>query len=133
MLLKLLAGPVARAVPDPPLFGVVLRDAPMRRRTSQADIRQICVSTDGCVNRSAGALALCARLALLEHRGQIHEGRWLTIEGITGSTLKGRIVGWDPDTKNGGVICEVEGQAWITGRHTFLIAADDPFRSGFLL
>lgn len=132
-LLKLLVGPVRQAVADYPLFGVVLRDAPIRRRTGRADLRQVCVFADGCVDRSAGALALCARLALLEHRGEISEGDTLTVEGITGSTFKGRIVGWDPDVKTGGVICEVEGQAWITGRHTFLIAADDPFRSGFLL
>ena len=132
-LLKLLAGPVAEAVPDYPLFGVVLRDKPMRRRAGRADLRQVCVFADGGVDRSAGALALCARLALLEHRQEIREGTALTVEGITGSTFKGRITGWDPDEKNGGVICEVEGQAWITGRHSFLIAAEDPFRNGFLL
>lgn len=132
-LLKRLAAPVGKTIADYPLFGVVLRDAPMRRRTGSADLRQVCVFADGGVDRSAGALALCARLALLEHRGEIREGTSLTVEGITGSTFKGHIVGWDPDGKPGGVICEVEGQAWITGRHTFLIAAEDPFRSGFLL
>ena len=132
-LMKLLTGPTSRLVPDYPLFGVVLRDAPMRRRRDKADARQVCVFADGCVDRSAGGLALCARLVMMEHRGEIAEGTTLTVEGITGSTLKGRIVGRDPDPCTGGIICEVEGKAWITGRHTFLIAADDPFRGGFLL
>ena len=132
-LLQLLTGRAAQAADDYPLFGVVLRGLPLRRRHGGADLRQVCVFADGCVDRSAGGLALCARLALLAHEGEIEEGVTLTAEGITGSSLKGRIVGWDPDAKSGGVICEVEGQAWITGRHTFLIAADDPFRSGFLL
>jgi proline racemase len=31
------------------------------------------------------------------------------------------------------VIPEVTGSAWITGRHEFLIAPDDPLREGFIL
>ncbi|WP_448601397.1 proline racemase family protein [Thermoflexus hugenholtzii] len=31
------------------------------------------------------------------------------------------------------VIPEVSGRAWITGRHEFVLAPDDPLRDGFLL
>lgn len=132
-LLRALTGPAAEQCGSDPLSGVVLEDAPMHRRKETAGVRQVTVFADGGVDRSAGGLALCARLALMEQRGVIGEGVTLTAEGITGSQLKGRIVGRDPHAVTGGVICEVEGRAWITGRHTFLIAADDPFRSGFLL
>jgi proline racemase len=28
------------------------------------------------------------------------------------------------------LVAEIEGSAWITGEHTFLIDEDDPFREG---
>jgi len=31
------------------------------------------------------------------------------------------------------VVPVIEGRAWMTGRHTFLLDADDPLRSGFEL
>ena len=31
------------------------------------------------------------------------------------------------------IVPEVAGRAWITGRHEFLLAPDDPLRDGFLI
>ena len=31
------------------------------------------------------------------------------------------------------IIPEVEGRAWLTGRHEFMIDPDDPLKEGFLL
>ena len=85
------------------------------------------------MDRSAGCMEICARLALLSSQGLVRDGVDFAVEGITGSVFRGKIVGRDSDPVTGGAICEIEGQAWVTGRHTFLIAEDDPFRSGFLL
>ncbi|MFY9556357.1 MAG: proline racemase family protein [Blastocatellia bacterium] len=55
------------------------------------------------------------------------------IESLIGTRFTGRVI---RGTNFGGyaaVIPEVEGSAWITGRHEFLIAADDPLKDGFIL
>jgi len=130
------AGIPASSAPHPPmpLFGVVFTDRPIRRRQGQVDGRQVCIFADGCVDRSPGGMALSAWLALLAQRQLLHEnGPGHTVEGITGSTFKGKIIARDETPGTVGLICEIEGQAWITGRHSFLIAVDDPFRGGFLL
>jgi proline racemase len=31
------------------------------------------------------------------------------------------------------IVPEIEGSAWVTGEHTFLIDGDDPLKSGFRL
>jgi proline racemase len=31
------------------------------------------------------------------------------------------------------VVTEIEGSAWITGEHTFLLDEDDPFREGLTI
>jgi proline racemase len=28
---------------------------------------------------------------------------------------------------------EIEGSAWITGEHTFVVSDEDPFRDGFMV
>ena len=136
-LMEAIAGASARLIAGEgsggQLFGVVFTDAPLPRRHYRANGRQVCVLGDGCVDRSPGGTALSARLALLSHRQAIADGETYGVEGITGSVFHGRIVGRHAHPVTGGVICEIEGQAWITGRHTFLIAAHDPFRDGFLL
>ncbi len=136
-LLAALAGHPAGEMPESALegmlMGVVFTGPPSRRRGGRADARQVCVSAGGSVDRSAGGMEICARLALLSSQGLVRDGVDFAVEGITGSVFRGKIVGRDSDPVTGGAICEIEGQAWVTGRHTFLIAEDDPFRSGFLL
>lgn len=123
-------------MPDPAGNGesvdeVFFSDRPVKRRKGSADLRQVGVFGDGGIDRSPGGMGICARLALMSAKGEIGDGNGLTVEGITGSTFRGRIV--SREVSDGGLICEIEGQAWVTGQHTFLIAADDPFRGGFLL
>lgn len=118
------------------LFGVVFLEEPGAGSAPQNVSRQVCVFADGSVDRSPTGMALCARLALMASQGRSMEEQPLIVEGITGSRFQGRILG--PAAGNeasppGSVICEIEGSAWITGRHTFLISPDDPFRNGFFL
>ena len=132
-LLGAMAGQRGVNLPGDAPVGVVFTGPPSRRRGGRADARQVCVSANGGVDRSAGGMEICARLALLSSQGAVGDGVDYAVEGITGSVFRGKIVGRDSHPVTGGVICEIEGQAWITGRHTFLIAEDDPFRNGFLL
>ena len=45
----------------------------------------------------------------------------------------GRIVGRRPVGEIAAIVPEIQGSAWITGEHTFLIDGDDPLRAGFRL
>jgi proline racemase len=115
------------------LFGVVFVDRPVRRRTGMADSRHVCVFSEGCVDRSPSGMAICARLARMAAQGKASHGSAFTVEGILGSSFTGRIVATVDDHGRSASIVEVEGRAWITGRHTFFIDSDDPCFEGFLL
>lgn len=115
------------------LFGVVFEEAPAPQRAENVDARLVGVFAEECIDRSPGGMAMCAKMALLSADGKLDEADAWVAEGITGSTFRGHVVERQTVSQGCGVICEIEGQAWITGRHTFFIAADDPFRSGFLI
>ncbi|HWB01512.1 MAG TPA: proline racemase family protein [Verrucomicrobiales bacterium] len=115
------------------LFGVVFIDKPVRRRTGMADSRHVCVFSEGCIDRSPTGMAICARLALMAARGKAAHGMNFTVEGILGNSFTGRIVAKTEEHGNPAWIVEVEGRAWITGRHTFFIDSEDPCLEGFLL
>lgn len=115
------------------LFGVVFVDDPVRRRTGTADSRHVCVFSEGCIDRSPTGMAICARLALMSEQGKASTGTALTVEGILGNSFTGRIVAKVEEHASPACIVEVEGRAWITGRHTFFIDSADPCLEGFLL
>ncbi|HEY8812264.1 MAG TPA: proline racemase family protein [Candidatus Dormibacteraeota bacterium] len=92
--------------------------------------RNVTVFADGEVDRSPCGSGTSARLALLDATGELPRGETLTHRSIVGSTFLGRVVGEDP---GGGVITEVEGSAHLTGRHEFVLEANDELGTGFLL
>lgn len=137
VLLEALRGKVGLKHQEDPdlehLFGVIFWEEVEGGGPDSADSRQVCVFADGSVDRSPSGMGLCARLALLHRGGHIAEGQSLSVEGIMGSRFHGRIIAHDLAAPDGAVICEVQGSAWITGRHTFFISPDDPLRNGFSL
>jgi trans-L-3-hydroxyproline dehydratase len=98
-----------------------------------AHSRHVCIFAEGEVDRSPTGTGVSGRLALLHARGEIDLNQPVVIESIIGTRFTGRII----ETTNFGpysaVIPEVEGSAYITGRHEFLIDSDDPLREGFIL
>ena len=93
--------------------------------------RNVTVFADGEVDRSPCGSGTSARLALLDARGELARGETLTHHGIVGSTFLARVVA-DAE-EPAGVVTEVEGSAHPTGRHEFVLVADDPLGTGFLL
>jgi proline racemase len=95
--------------------------------------RNVAVFADGEVDRSPCGSGTSARLALLDKSGRLARGDTLSHEGIIGTEFGGRVVG---EARVGGfdaVITEVEGSAYLTGYHQFVLQRDDPLRTGFLL
>lgn len=112
------------------LYGTIVCGLPL---TADAQARNVCIFAEGEVDRSPTGTGLSGRLALEFARGRLTVGQPFTVESIIGSRFTGRVVG---TTRFGGydaVVPEIEGRAWITGRHEFLIAPDDPLREGFIL
>lgn len=52
-------------------------------------------------------------------------------ESLIGTRFTGRVVGRTTVGDYQAIVPEIEGAAWITGEHTFLVQEDDPLRNGF--
>jgi len=126
----------ARTVPHPFesdlgfLYGTIIVGAPDRPGVHS---RNVCVFAEGEVDRSPTGTGVSARLAIHYARGEIRTDEPITVESILGTTFTGRVVREAAFGRHAAVIPEVEGSAFITGRHEFLIDPDEPLRSGFIL
>jgi proline racemase len=112
------------------LYGTIFVAPP---QAQGAHSRNVCIFAGGELDRSPTGTGVSGRLALLHERGEIDLNQPIVIESIIGTRFKGRII----ETTNFGpysaVIPEVEGSAYIIGRHEFLIDPEDPLQEGFIL
>ena len=72
-------------------------------------------------------------MAIHHARGEMKIGEKKKIESIVGSIFTGSIVKEVDFGQFKAVIPEVEGNAFITGQHTFIIDPKDPYKEGFFL
>jgi trans-L-3-hydroxyproline dehydratase len=98
-----------------------------------ADSRNVCIFAEGEVDRSPTGTGVSGRVALEHARGRLAVGEPLVIESLIGTRFTGRVVRETTFGDYTAVVPEVEGSAWLTGRHEFLIAPDDPLGDGFIL
>ena len=91
--------------------------------------RNVVVFADGEVDRSPTGSATSARTALLADDGAIEDGaRWRN-DSLIGTSFYARVVG----RAARGVITEVEGTAFRTGEHRFVLDPRDDLGTGFVL
>jgi proline racemase len=83
----------------------------------------------GWLDRSPCGTGTSARMAQLHARGQLGLGEPFVNESVIGTRFIGRLVA-ETDL---GVVPEITGRAWITGRAEYVLDADDPFPAGFAL
>jgi proline racemase len=95
--------------------------------------RNVTVFADGEVDRSPCGSGTSARLALLEADGELPRGAEFLHEGILRTTFAARVVGGAEVAGRPAVITEVEGSAYRTGQHEFVLDARDELGTGFLL
>lgn len=98
-----------------------------------AHSRNVCIFANGEVDRSPTGTGVSGRIAIHLARGEVELGRSLIIESIIGSRFTVTAVERTSLGSYDAVIPRVEGTAYITGRHEFLIDPTDPLRDGFLL
>jgi len=112
------------------LYGTIFIAPSLR---SNADSRNVCVFADGEVDRSPTGTGVSGRMAIHHARGEVTVGQPLVIESIIGTTFTGRVVETTTFGHYPAVIPEVEGTAFITGRHEFLLDPADPLKTGFII
>lgn len=112
------------------LYGTIFIAPPIAQG---AHSRNVCIFAEGEVDRSPTGTGVSGRLALLHARGEIALNQPIVIESIIGTRFTGQIIETTTFGPHSAVIPEVEGSAYITGRHEFLIDPEDPLRNGFIL
>lgn len=98
-----------------------------------AHLRNVTIFADAEVDRSPCGTGTAAVMAVLNDMGLLLDDVPFVHESIVGTTFRGRVVDRVEVGERAAIIPEIEGSAWITGEHTFLIDGDDPLKAGFRL
>jgi len=98
-----------------------------------AHLRNVTIFADAEVDRSPCGTGTAAVMAVLNDMGLLLDDVPFVHESIVGTTFRGRVVDRVEVGDRNAIVPEIEGAAWITGEHTFLIDGDDPLKAGFRL
>ena len=112
------------------LYGTIFTGPPSDER---ADLRNVTVFADAEVDRSPCGTGTCAVMAVLAAMGLLTPEQTFTHESIVGSRFVGRMVGEAMVGEVPAIVPEIQGEAHVTGRHTFYVDDRDPFGEGFRL
>jgi proline racemase len=124
----------AAGTPDHPrdpalggVAGVVFTGPP---EDPEAHLRSVTV-TGAAVDRSPGGAATSAVMAVLDAMGLLPDDQTFVHESLGGAIFRGRAVRRTRVGDIPALLPEIEGTAWLTGDHAFLVDEDDPYREGF--
>jgi trans-L-3-hydroxyproline dehydratase len=112
------------------IYGTIFTAPP---RHPDAHLRNVTVFADAEVDRSPCGTGTAAVMAVLSEMGVLGENAPFVHESIVGTLFNGTIAGRTQVGDYAAIIPEIQGSAWITGEHTFLIDGEDPLRAGFRL
>lgn len=112
------------------IYGVIISDEPKK---AGSYLRNVTIFADKQVDRSPCGTGTAARVATLFARGQLAVGEPFVHEGIVNSQFIGTVVETTRVGEYPAVIPTIEGNAFITGLHQFVVDPTDPLKDGFLL
>jgi len=112
------------------IYGTIFTGPP---RDSSADLRNVTVFANGAIDRSASGTGTAAVMTVIDAMGLLDDQRAFVQESIIGTTLSGRVAARTMVGEYPAIVPEIQGSAWITGEHTFMVDADDPLENGFNL
>ncbi|HEU5265339.1 MAG TPA: proline racemase family protein [Jatrophihabitans sp.] len=92
-----------------------------------------CVLAAGRSDRSPTGTGTSARMAVLRARGEMAVGDTLIHGSIIGTEFAGTITADTTVAGRPAIVPTIEGSAWITGFHHYLLDASDPFPEGYLV
>lgn len=95
--------------------------------------RNTCIVAPGRSDRSPTGTGTSARMALLHAKGQMRVGDTMHHESIIASRFKGTILRETTVGRYPAIIPVIEGRAWITGLHTYLLDPTDPYPVGYVV
>ena len=98
-----------------------------------ADLRNVTIFADAEVDRSPCGTGTAAVMAVVDAMGLLGPDRPFVHESLIGTRFNGRVASRTQVGDHAAIVPEIEGSAWITGEHTFLIHDEDPLREGFRL
>lgn len=116
---------------DPGLEGIYGTIFTAPAQLPHAHLRNVTVFADAEVDRSPCGTGTAAVMAVLDEMGLLARDAPFVHESIVGTTFSGRVVDRVQVGERAAIVPEIEGAAWITGEHTFLIDGDDPLSAGF--
>jgi trans-L-3-hydroxyproline dehydratase len=110
------------------IYGTIFTGPPNDER---ADLRNVTIFADAEVDRSPCGTGTAAVMAVIDAMGLLASNRPFVHESLIGTRFNGRVAS---RAEVGGyqvIVPEIEGSAWITGEHTFLVDDTDPLKDGF--
>ena len=110
------------------IYGTIFTGPP---NDASADLRNVTIFADAEVDRSPCGTGTAAVMAVLDAMELLAEDRTFVHESLIGTQFRGRLAGRTAVGEYQAIVPEIEGSAWITGEHTFLIDDDDPLKDGF--
>ena len=111
------------------IYGTIFTGPPQ----AEGHLRNVTVFADAEVDRSPCGTGTAAVMAVLAEMGVLMDDVPFVHESIVGTTFTGRVVRRSMVGEREAIVPSIEGSAWITGEHTFLIDGDDPLKAGFRL
>lgn len=96
-----------------------------------ADLRNAVVFADGAVDRSPGGTGTSAVMAVVDAMGLLAEDGLFVHESLLGTRFNGRVSGRTAIGDYSAIVTDIEGSAWVTGEHTFVLDDHDPLKHGF--
>jgi proline racemase len=96
-----------------------------------ADLRNVTVFADAEVDRSPCGTGTAAVMAVVDAMGLLSDSKPFVHESLIGTRFTGRVSARTIVGELDAIVPEIEGSAWITGEHTFLVDDDDPLKNGF--
>jgi proline racemase len=98
-----------------------------------ADLRNVTIFADAEVDRSPCGTGTAAVMAVVDAMGLLSADKPFVHESLIGTRFKGRVTNHTLVGEYQAIVPEIEGSAWITGEHTFIVDDSDPLKNGFRL
>ena len=115
---------------------VMITDDPVNRSANYRNAVVCCYDSSRskkAIDRSPCGTGTCARMAQLFSNGELKLNQEFIHESIIGTLFRGKLVEEVPIEDYRAVVPEVNGSAYVTGIHQFVLDPDDPLKYGFLL
>ncbi|HJZ77089.1 MAG TPA: proline racemase family protein [Vicinamibacterales bacterium] len=110
------------------IYGTIFTGPPNDER---ADLRNVTIFADAEVDRSPCGTGTAAVMAVIDAMGLLGGDRPFVHQSLIGTRFQGRVTSRTRVADHAAIVPEIEGSAWITGEHTFLIDDEDPLKEGF--